>query len=69
MRRRVVVTGIGMINPLGNDVATVWNALQEGKSGVGKITIFDASAYPTTIAAEIKQWDVDQQGLDKALWS
>ncbi len=49
-RRRVVVTGLGMINPLGNDVKTVWEALVAGRSGVGNITIFDASQYPTKIA-------------------
>ena len=46
MRRRVVVTGIGCINPLGNDVETMWSALKEGKSGVGYTTIFDASQVP-----------------------
>ena len=46
MRRRVVVTGIGMINPLGNDVEVVWNKLKEGKSGVDYTTIFDASHLP-----------------------
>ena len=67
-RRRVVVTGIGMINPLGNDVQTVWSALQEGKSGVGNISIFDASHYPTKIAAEIRNWGVSQCVDDPELW-
>ncbi len=58
MRRRVVVTGMGMINPLGNDVPTVWDALCRSQSGVGYISIFDASNYPTRIAAEIRNWDV-----------
>lgn len=69
MRRRVVVTGVGMINPLGNDLTTVWNALKEGKSGVGNITIFDPQGFPTTIAAEIKNWDIGQAGEDVALWA
>ena len=69
MRRRVVVTGVGSINPLGNDVPTVWKALQESKSGVAGITIFDASGFPTTIAAEIKGWDVSHAGEDLALWN
>ena len=56
MRRRVVVTGIGMVNPLGHDVATVWSALQEGQSGVAHTTLFDASSFPTNIAAEVKDW-------------
>ena len=54
MRRRVVITGIGMVNPLGHDVQSVWSALKESKSGVGPITVFDPAGYPTTIAAEVK---------------
>ncbi len=42
MRRRVVVTGMGMINPLGHDVETVWAALKDGRSGVSYTSIFDA---------------------------
>ena len=68
MRRRVVVTGIGMINPLGNDVDTVWNALKNGQSGVGYISIFDASNYPTKIGAEIRNWDITDCGEDGAVW-
>ncbi len=69
MRRRVVVTGLGMINPLGTQVETVWDALVNGRSGVGIISIFDATNYPTRIAAEIRNWDVSQCGQDKALWA
>lgn len=58
MRRRVVVTGIGMVNPLGHHVDVVWQALRESRSGVGYISIFDASAFPTTIAAEVKNFDI-----------
>ncbi len=58
-----------MINPLGNDLNTVWNALKEGKSGVQNITIFDPQGFPTTIAAEIKNWDVGKVGEDVALWA
>ena len=68
-RRRVVVTGLGMINPLGNDVKTVWDALIAGRSGVGNITIFDASQYPTKIAAEIRNWDVASCVEDPKLWT
>lgn len=68
MRRRVVVTGMGVINPLGHDVATMWKGLLAGQSGVGPITIFDAAGYPTTIAAEVKSWDVSRVGEDKAYW-
>jgi 3-oxoacyl-[acyl-carrier-protein] synthase II len=58
MRRRVVVTGIGMVNPLGHHVDIVWQALRESRSGVGYISIFDASSFPTTIAAEVKNFDI-----------
>jgi len=60
MRRRVVVTGIGCVTPLGNDVETVWNALCEGKSGVGPISYFDASNFPTRFAAEVKDYDLSR---------
>ena len=69
MRRRVVVTGLGMINPLGKDVETVWGALTSGKSGVDYISIFDAANYPTRIAAEVRGWDVAQCGEDSKLWA
>lgn len=69
MRRRVVVTGIGMINPLGHDHETVWNALKNGESGVEQITIFDPTGFPTTIAAEVKNWDVGKVGEDVELWN
>lgn len=69
MRRRVVVTGLGMINPLGKDVETVWEGLKAGRSGVDYISIFDASNYPTRIAAEVRDWDVSQCGEDVARWA
>ena len=59
-RSRVVITGIGMINPMGWDVATVWSGLQAGQSGVAPTTLFDASGFPTRISAEIKDWDIRQ---------
>ncbi len=61
-RRRVVVTGIGMVNPMGHDVATVWSQLLEGRSGVARTTLFDASAFPTNISAEVKNWDISHAG-------
>jgi 3-oxoacyl-[acyl-carrier-protein] synthase II len=68
MRRRVVITGMGCINPLGNDVETMWSGVKEGKSGVGYTTIFDASKFPTKISAEVKNWDITQAGEDPAMW-
>jgi 3-oxoacyl-[acyl-carrier-protein] synthase II len=54
MKRRVVVTGMGAVTPVGNDVATTWRSLIEGKSGTAPITKFDASKFPVRIAAEVK---------------
>ena len=68
MVRRVVVTGIGMINPLGNDLDTVWNGIKEGKSGVGYNTVFDASKFPTKICAEVKDWCISSIGENPAEW-
>lgn len=62
---RVVVTGLGVISPVGNDIATVWNNLKSGKSGVSGITSFDASAYDSKIAGEVKGFDPLAYGLSK----
>jgi len=56
-KRRVVVTGIGILSPLGNDLAGNWDAITAGRSGIGPITHFDASAYPTRIAGEVRNFD------------
>ncbi len=56
-KRRVVVTGLGAITPLGLDVKSSWQAVLEGKSGVGYITHFDTTDYPVKIAAEVKNFD------------
>jgi 3-oxoacyl-[acyl-carrier-protein] synthase II len=55
--RRVAVTGLGFITPIGNDRETVWSNLVEGVSGVGPITYFDTTAYSTKIAAQVKDFD------------
>ncbi len=68
MRRRVVVTGVGCVNPMGNDVETMWNGLKESRSGVGYISLFDASRMPTRIAAEIRDWDVSAFTQDVDNW-
>jgi len=57
MKRRVVVTGMGTITPVGNDVATTWRSLIEGKSGTAPITKFDAAKFPVRFAAEVKDFD------------
>lgn len=57
MTARVVITGMGAVTPIGNDVASTWKALLAGTSGVGPITKFDASAHDVRIAAEVKNFD------------
>ena len=57
MKRRVVVTGMGILSPLGNDLASNWDAVMNGRSGIGNITHFDASAMATHIAGEVKDFD------------
>ncbi len=56
-KRRVVITGVGTLNPLGNDVATTWRNIAAGISGIGPITLFDASDYKAQIAGEVKDFD------------
>jgi 3-oxoacyl-[acyl-carrier-protein] synthase II len=68
MRRRVVITGVGCVTPMGTDVSTVWEGLKSGASGVGYTTVFDASRFPTRISAEVRDWDVSQVGLDPEVW-
>jgi 3-oxoacyl-[acyl-carrier-protein] synthase II len=55
--RRVVVTGLGCITPVGNDVASTWDSLTAGRSGIGRITRFDPAPYETQIAGEVKGFD------------
>ena len=57
MKNRVVITGIGMVSPLGADRQSTWQSLVAGKSGVAPIASFDAEGYKTTIAAEVKDFD------------
>ncbi len=59
-KRRVVVTGMGMVSPLGNDLASSWDGIINGRSGIGPVTSFDASTYPTRIAGEIRDFDATQ---------
>ncbi|WP_429844583.1 beta-ketoacyl-ACP synthase II [Brevibacillus sp. FIR094] len=64
MKRRVVITGVGVVSPVGNDAQTFWNSLLEGKSGIDRVAAFDASDYPTQIAGEVKNFDPEQY-MDK----
>jgi 3-oxoacyl-[acyl-carrier-protein] synthase II len=59
-KNRVVITGIGIVCPMGHDVETVWQDMLAGKNGMARTTIFDASTYPTTFSAEVKNFDLTQ---------
>ena len=66
-RRRVAVTGLGVVTPVGNDVATTWAALLQGRSGVAPISIFDASGFSTRIAAEVKNFGDAELAAERKL--
>jgi len=68
MRRRVVVTGMGCVTPLGAELEQVWQRLTEGQSGIGPITLFDASNFPVRIAAEVRNWDISEVGEPPERW-
>src|ERR1700719_2328159 len=55
--RRVVITGIGVVTPLGNDLETFWSNLKNGVSGIGRIQAFDTSAFDCQIAGEVRDFD------------
>ncbi|HET9048912.1 MAG TPA: beta-ketoacyl-ACP synthase II [Chiayiivirga sp.] len=57
MSRRVVVTGLGIVSPVGNTVTAAWDAIIHGRSGIGPVAGFDASTYPTRIAGEVRNFD------------
>ena len=60
MERRVVITGMGVLSPVGNDLDTFWNSLTAGKSGIGLIEAFDTSDYSCKIGGEVKDFDAGQ---------
>ncbi|MFH1110545.1 MAG: beta-ketoacyl-[acyl-carrier-protein] synthase II [Planctomycetota bacterium] len=67
MEPRVVITGIGWVTPLGHDVESVWRRMLAGESGVSPTTLFDASAFPTSFSAEVKNFELgDFLGADAA---
>src|SRR4029078_3406313 len=68
MRRRVVVTGMGCVTPLGTTVPELWANLKQGRSGVGPTTLFDASNFPTRIAAEVRDWSLASVGENPNSW-
>jgi 3-oxoacyl-[acyl-carrier-protein] synthase II len=69
MKHRVVITGMGVVCPLGNDVPTMWDGLMTGKSGMDRTTLFDASTFPTQFSAEVKNYDLGRFVKNVALHS
>lgn len=65
MDRRVVITGLGIISPVGNDVPTFWNSLKEGVCGIESITDFPTDILPVKIGGRVKDFDPDRYGIDK----
>lgn len=65
-KRRVAITGLGIVSPLGNDVSSTWDHLMAGRSGIDVIQQFDASAFPTKIAAEVKNFQFHSSLKTKA---
>ena len=66
-KRRVAITGLGLVTPVGNDVATTWNSVLTGRSGAAPISLFDAGGFSTRIAAEVKGFDAAALGADRKL--
>jgi 3-oxoacyl-(acyl-carrier-protein) synthase len=65
-KRRIAVTGLGMVTPVGNDASSTWARLRAGKSGVDEIRYFDASSFPVRIGAEVKNFELSPE-LAKAM--
>lgn len=59
MSKRVVVTGLGVVSPVGNSVQSFWDSLCQGKSGIDYISTFDTANYPSKIAGEVKELDLE----------
>ena len=68
MKRRVVVTGIGCVTPIGSTLDQFRTSLYSGRIGVGRLTLFDATHFPVRIAAEVRDWDLSSVGIDPARW-
>lgn len=64
MKKRVVITGLGAVSPVGKNVSSMWDSVQNGVSGIDQITLFDASDYPVTIAAEVKDFKPEEHGIE-----
>ena len=69
MRRRVVITGMGLISPLGHSVDDLFRSQIEGRSGVGPITLFNAGRFPTRFAAQVKNFDLGKYVTEPQRWA
>lgn len=69
MRKRVVITGMGAVTPLGHNVADLYQSQLEGRSGVGPIVLFNASRFPTKFAAQVKDFDLSRWVSDRDRWT
>lgn len=63
-KRRVVITGMGVVSPVGNTVQEAWDSVRNGKCGIGNITSFDSSRLPVHVAGEVKDFDITKYGID-----
>ena len=68
MTRRAVITGMGCVTPVGHTRSGIWDQVSNGRTGIGPLTVFDASRYPVRIAAEVTDWDMTDVGLDPQRW-
>src|SRR2546430_2920756 len=59
-KRRIVVTGLGVVSPVGSTVQSAWDAILRGQSGIGPVTRFDVSAFPVRIGGQVRDFDVSQ---------
>src|SRR5436305_12446620 len=59
-KRRIVVTGLGVVSPVGSTVQSAWDAILRGQSGIGPVTRFDVSAFPVRIGGPVRDFDVSQ---------
>ena len=64
-QRRVVITGMGAVTPIGHSVEETWKSVMAGECGIDKITLFDTTDYAVKIAAEVKNFDMTNWGVEK----
>ena len=65
--KRVVITGMGIVSPIGNDISSFWDNLKNGVCGIGEITSFPIDDFPVRMAGEVKNFNPEDYGIDKSL--